>query len=147
MRSVSASFEGLVVVRRLKYVDFGYTLETEKVSKLHYCGLDRSPWDNARSAKALSRLPVENALCVKGVMESANCSILGIPLLKTLDDAITISDIFKDNRDEIIAVADRSCQKLSIGLDLFRWIGFDVFSIGEWSLIKEGIFRITVTRP
>jgi hypothetical protein len=133
---------GYVVVRLPEFaVGFAYPATPPLELKI-YRGVDRLPWEDLREVegKPSGRAPGVRSLYAE--MQNNTGHLLGIPYTEKVEVARKLLNYSGAIQNEIIAVshADSARKVESILPSGWRFIGYDGFSIGEWSLIREGIF-------
>jgi hypothetical protein len=133
---------GYVVVRLPEFAaGFAYPATPPLELKI-YRGVDRLPWEDLREVqgKPSGRAPGLRSFYAE--MQNNTGHILGIPYTENFEDARKLLSDSGAIQNEIIAVshADSARKVESILPSGWKFIGYDGFSIGEWSLIREGIF-------
>ena len=111
----------------------------------YYCGLDRMSWKDLDDAYYDNQLP-SDLIKIWGKKDFIRSIVADMELLSDIDDARKVLSFC--NRDElqneIIAVnvpcVEREPIKSSYALNM-TWLGYDIFSIGEFSLLLSGIYK------
>lgn len=109
-----------------------------------YCGLDRSPWWDIENDYYSGQLP--KPLCCGFETIQRQCQdFSGVAVSRDYELArqFMLYSNTKGKRNEVIAIHSTILEKAkgTTSTDVrINWLGFDAFALGEWSLIKEGLF-------
>jgi hypothetical protein len=147
MRELKMNIAGFIVVRRPK---FNYSVHSREpipaVNHVYYTGIDRQRWadvfDDDFYAK---KTPEEIRMLAQSIRTNAR-DFSGIELCPHAEAAYRLLQYSNRNGDtnELIAVRSTELEatKGTVETELpLEWMGYDIFALGEWSLIAEGFFR------
>lgn len=123
-----------------------YGAQPSCLGALCYGGIDRMPWFDLDEEFYAGTLPERVALLRKS-LDLSNDDLTGIRLCKDWPTAHALLAFDERSRfvNEIICVRSRKLAAIkgTVGSDVpgVRWDGYDLVSLGNWSLIREGLFR------
>lgn len=118
--------------------------EWRRIHGIPYCGLDRSPWWDIERAYYSNTLPEPLRSYFEDIQ--ADCrDFSGLAVSRDYELAVELLRYSNTpvKRNEIIAVHSTMLEKAkgkTRGKDHIQWMGYDAFALGEWSLLKEGLF-------
>jgi len=131
-----------------------YLSNVPHIDRIYYGGIDRMPWTEIGevfySGEKL-KLPNFIRQFYTNLIDD-NADSTGIEVSKNIDEASAAltycNETFRDNDDpfanELICIrSDKLAQiKGSFDFDASRvkWLGYDIISIGHWSLLCDGLF-------
>ena len=129
-----------------------YSTQPSCLGALCYGGIDRMPWFDLDEEFYAGTLPERVALLRKS-LELSNDDLTGIRLCRDWPTAHALLEFDERARlvNEIVCLrsAKLAAIKGTVESDVsaVRWDGFDLVSLGNWSLIREGLFRSPSSFP
>jgi hypothetical protein len=122
-----------------------FTSSPPCIGSVCYGGLDRMPWFDVEEDHFAGKLPAELEQILHRIKDSIK-DFTGIALCTQLPIAIELLDYSNKDRkrNEIIAVGSEKLAAINGSLTEpvppIEWLGFDIVSVGNWSLLREGLF-------
>ena len=114
---------------------------------LCYGGIDRMPWFDLDEEFYAGTLP-EGVARLRKSLDLANDDLTGIRLCKDWPTARALLEFDERARlvNEIVCVRSGKLAAIkgtvgSSDVPAVRWGGYDLVSLGNWSLLREGLFR------
>ena len=129
-----------------------YGAQPSCLGALCYGGIDRMPWFDLDEEFYAGTLPERVALLRK-TLDLSNDDLTGIRLCKDWATARALLEFDERARlvNEIVCLRSEKLAAIkgAAGSDVpaVRWVGYDLVSLGNWSLLREGLFRAPVSFP
>lgn len=123
-----------------------YPTEASCLGSLCYGGIDRMPWFDLDEEFYSGTLP-ESVNALREALSRSNDDLTGLRLCKDLTAALTLLEFDDHSRrvNELVAVRSNMLAgiKGTVDFDTARGLslGYDLVSLGNWSLIREGLFQ------
>ncbi|MGA8163779.1 MAG: hypothetical protein WB791_01995 [Waddliaceae bacterium] len=142
---------GFIVVRKPEYC--GITIDDRWIPDpaIHdwrkYHGLERSQWEDLDTAYYQSALDPEIEEIYKQIEYSTGQNLIGLELSRNLEEARKILEFSNQKNGglcELLAFESAIVTSLQGSFETeteIHWIGYDVFKLDGWSLIRHGVFR------
>ena len=124
-----------------------YAVRAPRLGGILYGGLDRMPWFDVDEEYYAGTLPAGLATA-RTKLKKNNSDFTGIELCQDLTQALELLRYANRStrKNELIAVRSERLARIKGAVDLrspsAKWIGYDVVGLGEWSLIREGLFAV-----
>ena len=115
------------------------------INNLKYHGVERLNWEDIEDQFFEKRLPEGIEIKWKNILMENN-DFTGLKVSKVLADAEALLEYSNgnDSRNELIVLASDKLSeikgKVLISEAVVTWLGYDVFSFGDWSIIRNGVF-------
>ena len=110
-----------------------------------YSGVDRQRWADVFDEDFYSQNIPDELRTLGSGMRTSTLNVIGLDLCKSAESAQKMLEYSnrKRNANELIVVRSGELPSIeTIEMDYSGdWLGCDVFALGEWSLIAEGVFR------
>ena len=135
---------GYVVVQK-PTVSVHADIEGGAVVQKRYQGVDRSRWRVVIDSYYNGTLPTALVEVYEGIKFGSRHDI-GFDLCQTLEGATSLVQFsnLQEEGNELIAVYSETLAKLRGTIvaerDALQFLGYDVFALGEWSLLADGYF-------
>jgi len=129
-----------------------YPKEAACLGSLCYGGIDRMPWFELDEAFYRGTLPGDISR-LRASLTEANEDLTGIRLCQDLRTALALLEYSNrsETKNELIALRSDKLARVkgAMKLDnsLCTWLGYDVVSLGNWSLLRDGLFRSPASFP
>ena len=129
-----------------------YGAQPSCLGALCYGGIDRMPWFDLDEEFYAGTLPEGMALLRKS-LELSNDDLTGIRLCKDWPTARALLEFDERARlvNEIVCLRSAKLAAIKGTLEsdvpAVRWEGYDLVSLGNWSLLREGLFRSPASFP
>ena len=121
----------------------GYLVVDRAPQGTMYAGPDRQPWKLVEDAFYANTLPPEFRQVYKRIRNDESRGLLWWPTAQSLEDAVPLLHWSRDAGGRVELLGVNSPYMSAIG-SRKRWvepkaafIGLDVISVGEWSLLRE----------
>lgn len=142
-------YVGFVVVRLAGMQDDSNLAESpikpiRRIGNVLYSGVDRCRWCDVEDDYFRKMLPVHLRVQLESIRK-LNDDASGINVCRDYRTALELLNYSNRSieRDELIVVSSNLLQGLKGTANekvSVKWLGWDVFAMGEWSLLSEGVF-------
>ena len=130
-----------------------YPAQPPVLGTIHYGGIDRMPWFDIDEDLYAGVLPANIRQARQLIEEGNNDDFTGIKLCKDLDTALAL--LKHSNRleaaNELIVIRSEKLTEIKGAIDFdmskVSWIGYDVLILGDFSLLREGLFTLPSSFP
>jgi hypothetical protein len=112
---------------------------------LYYAGMDRQRWVDLFDEDYYAKRTPQEIAPLASALYATTADFSGLALCQDAQLAWQLLDYCNRGsmNNELIAVRSQSLDGMKGAIETnvnVEWLGFDVFALGEWSLLKEGVF-------
>lgn len=157
MRAEGLRVSGFLVVRKIGMDKDPerrayYSAQASCLGALCYGGIDRMAWFDLDEEFYQGALP-EGVARLRKALDQSNDDLTGLRLCKDLSVTRSLLEFNEHSRqvNEIIAVRSDKLAGIKGVVDFDESeglrLGYDIVSLGNWSLVREGLFRSPASFP
>lgn len=115
------------------------------VEGICYGGIDRMPWFDVEDELYSGNLPAD-LKNIHDAIKKSNDDFTGLAICTDFQAALQLLEYSnrKVRRNELIALTSPKLSEIKGSFELHpqrvEWLGYDIVSLGNWSLLREGFF-------